>query len=368
MRVNFMNLDRQNVPLTGEFQNALQEIIAHGRLVGGPELLAFEKAFAQYHDAQYCVGTSNGTTALQLGMAACGIGPGDEVITVPNTFIATVEAIAHCGAKPVLVDVDSNSLEMDPDKIEAAITTRTKAVLPVHLFGCPAPMKEICSIAEKHDLMVFEDAAQAHGAFIDGKKIGNSGQFAGFSFYPGKNLGALGDGGAVLVNDERIYKRMLMLRDHGSDKKYEHKLVGYNFRMDTFTAAALNIKLKHLDEWTEIRRKRADLYRRELDDSGIMFQVVPSNVKHAYHIFLVMSDRRDELIRHLNENGIGTNIHYPIPVHLQPAFEYLGYQKGDFPVAEKAAKQIVSLPMCANITEEEVQYVAETIKSMGLNT
>ncbi|HUU28410.1 MAG TPA: DegT/DnrJ/EryC1/StrS family aminotransferase [archaeon] len=362
MKIPFMNLKRQNDALAAEYKAALGRVLEHGRFILGPEVTRFEEEFAAYQGVSYCLGTSSGTTALHLALVACGIGPGDEVITVPNSFAATAEAIAHCGAKPVFVDLNQQTYLMKPELIEPAVTPKTRAILPVHLYGCPAQMDKIMEIARRHGLTVIEDAAQAHGAALGGRRVGGFGRAAAFSFFPGKNLGALGDAGAVVTNDSGLYEKMRLLRDHGSPRKYYHELVGFNYRMDTFTGAVLSIKLGRLEHWTTLRCERAGLYLKELESSGLQLPVVPPGVKHVFHVFVIQSSQRDRLIEFLRSRGIQTNIHYPVPIHLQPAFADLGYGRGDFPVAEEAAGKILSLPLCADITEDEVRLVCDTIR------
>jgi len=362
MKVPFMNLARQNQALKSQYLQAFERVVDSGGFILGAEVKKFEQEFAGYQGTRYCLGTSSGTTALHLALAACGIGPGDEVITVTNTFIATVEAIVHSGARPVLVDMDPDTYLLDPGRLEAAVTSRTRAIIPVHLYGAPAPMDEILKVTDRNGLAVIEDAAQAHGTEYKGRRVGGFGRAAAFSFYPGKNLGALGDAGAVTTNDTGLYEKMLLLRDHGSAKKYYHDYVGFNYRMDALKGALLSIKLGCLDRWNDIRRDRAALYRRRLAGAGLMLPVEPAGARHVYHLFVVQVPERERLIGLLSERGVATGIHYPIPVHRQKAFEYLGYGPGSFPAAEQAAPRILSLPLCADITEEEVEYVCESLK------
>jgi len=361
MSIPFMNLKRQNAALREELLTAAGRVIDHGAFIQGPEVKAFEAAYAAFQGTAHCVACSNGTSALHLALAAAGVGPGDEVITVPNSFVATAEAVLHCGARPVFVDVQPDTLLMDPLRVEAAITPRTRALLPVHLYGCLAPMDELCAIARKHNLLVLEDAAQAQGAELHGKRAGSFGLAAGFSFYPGKNLGALGDAGAVVTSDEALAERMRLLRNHGAVQKYWHEIPGYNYRMDSLTAAFLSVKLPHLERWTETRRARAALYAQELAGSGLVLPVEPSGARHVWYVYAVRTGRRDELAAYLKERGIDTVIHYPLPIHLQKAFTFLGYGPGDFPVAERSAQQVLSLPLCADITEDEVRQVCAAV-------
>lgn len=362
MAIPFMNLKRQNEALKQEFIDAMDRVIMHGGFILGPEVKQFEEAFASFHGVGYCLGLSSGTTALHITLHACGIGPGDEVIVPVNTFIATAEAVVHCGARPVFVDITAETGLIDPSTLEQALTPNTRAIIPVHLYGAPAPMGEICRFAEKHALTVIEDAAQAHGAELNGRRVGGFGKAAAFSFYPGKNLGALGDGGAVVTNDPELYEKMRLLRDHGAPRKYYHDIVGFNYRMDTITGAVLGIKLRHLERWTEARRSTARLYREFLADTPIGLPVEPMDSRCVYHLFVVRTRERDKLIEFLNDQGIGTNIHYPVPLHLQKAFAGLGYAPGSFPAAEDVASRIVSLPMCADITPEEVETVCSAVR------
>ena len=290
------------------------------------------------------------------------MGAGDEVITVANTFVATVEAIVHCGARPVLVDIDPATCLIDLAGIERAVTSRTKAIVPVHLYGAPAPLQEIMEIAGRHGLAVVEDAAQAHGAALDGRRTGTWGRAAAFSFYPGKNLGALGDGGAVVTADPELHEKMKLLRNHGSARKYYYDLVGYNYRMDTLTGALLGIKLPHLERWTENRRRRVALYRELLAGSEARPLEEPAGSHHVYHLFVVRVPGRDRVMKFLAGRGVQTNIHYPLPVHQQKGYAWLGYGSGAFPESEKASAEILSLPLCAHIKEAEVEYVCEQLK------
>jgi dTDP-4-amino-4,6-dideoxygalactose transaminase len=295
-----------------------------------------------------------------LALRAYEIGPGDEVITAANSFIASALAISHAGATPVLVDVDADTYTMDVAAIERAITSRTKAIIPVHLYGHPADMDPIVQLAQRHGLVVIEDACQAHGARYKGKRAGSLGHAAAFSFYPGKNLGGYGDGGVVVTSDHAVAKRLEMLRNYGQKEKYQHMFRGYNRRLDTLQAAVLRIKLKHLEEWNDARRQHAKSYRRLLQQSGI---VVPQAMAHAesvWHLYVIRVDQRDALKEHLSSRGISVGIHYPIPIHLQPAYRDLGYRQGDFPVTEEYARRILSLPMYAELTPEIVARVAET--------
>ena len=365
MQIPFMNIKRQNDPLRPEYEKAFSRVMDHGRFILGPEVRKFEENFAAAHGAKYCAGTSSGTTALHLALASAGVAAGDEVITAVNTFAATAESICHCGAVPVFVDMHPDTYTLDISKIESAVTPKTKAIIPVHLYGCPADMDPILDIARKHSLIVIEDAAQAHLATYKGHSIGSlASAAAAFSFFPGKNLGALGDGGAVTTNDSTLYETILKLRAHGSPRKYYHDLVGYNYRMDSFTGAVLDIKLAHLENWTEIRRKNAAQYRALLDGLPLKLPYVPDYAGHSFHLFVVQTDDRERLAVVLKEKGVETNVHYPLPLHLQKAFACLGYREGEFPVCESAAEKILSLPLCAHISGEEIAYVAKCLREV----
>jgi dTDP-4-amino-4,6-dideoxygalactose transaminase len=365
MNVPFLDLKSQYLSIKNEIHEALDGVLEKTAFAGGPFVAQFEKEFAAFCGTQQAVGVGNGTDALWMALLALGVGPGDEVITVPDTFIATAEAISYCGATPVFVDVDEKSYNMDPHLLEAAITPKTKAVIPVHLFGQMSDMDPIMEIAQKHSLFVLEDASQAHGARYKGKPAGSIGDAGCFSFYPGKNLGAYGEAGAVVTNDTALADRMRMYRDHGSPKKYYHKVLGWNARMDGFQGAVLSVKLKYLPQWNESRRKNAAIYNQLFAGFGSV--VTPTEMdygKHVYHVYALRVKNRDGLISALAEKGIGTNIHYPVPVHLQDAYSFLGLKKGSFPVAEQCAAEFVSLPMFAELTGEQIQYVADAVKTL----
>ncbi|NIO20787.1 MAG: aminotransferase class I/II-fold pyridoxal phosphate-dependent enzyme, partial [Candidatus Aenigmarchaeota archaeon] len=313
----------------------------------------------------FAAGVGSGTEALWLALLALGIGPGDEVITAPNTFIATAEAISFCGARPVFVDIDEETHNITPALIEAAVTDKTAAIIPVHLFGQCADMDPILKIARKHGLFVVEDAAQAHGAEYKGKKAGSMGDAGCFSFYPGKNLGAYGEAGAVVTNDPEIDQKVRMLRDHGQAKKFDHALIGWNSRMDGFQGAILSVKLKYLDEWNEARRGNAKLYDKLL--SGIDGIITPQEAefnRHVYHLYAIRAKLRDALMKSLAEKEIFCGIHYPVPVHLQKSYEFLGYKKGDFPVAELYAEEYISLPMFPELSKDQIDYVSREISKL----
>jgi dTDP-4-amino-4,6-dideoxygalactose transaminase len=363
MRIPFVDLKEQYREIKTELQEAIEGVLEKGIFVGGEEVEWFEEEFAQYCGVRFAVGVGSGTEALHLALLACGVGKGHEVITVPNTFIATTEAITLTGARPVFVDIDPATYTMDTDQIESAITERTKAIIPVHLYGLPADMVPILAIAERHKLLVVEDAAQAHGALYKGKKVGGFGTVACFSFYPTKNLGAYGEGGAVVTNHEEIAQRVMMLRDHGSRQKYSHEIEGMNSRLDTLQAAILRVKQRHLDRWNQQRRERAALYDVLLQDAeGVMRPTVREGCTHVYHLYAIRSTERDRLREHLRSTGIVTGIHYPVPLYLQPAYGYLGVGEGTCPVTERVATEILSLPMYPELRREDVETVAREIK------
>lgn len=363
MNVPFLDLKAQLPNIRSEIENRFAKIIDNTAFVCGEEVQEFEETFSKLHGVKYTTGLSSGTDGNHLAMLCSEVGKGDEIIVPVNTFIATAEAISHSGATPVFVDVDEKTFNIDVNKIEEKITPYTKAINAVHLFGQPADLKPIKEIAEKNNLFVIEDAAQAHLAEYYHKRVGGIGHIASWSFYPGKNLGAWGEAGAVTTNNEEMYIKAKKLCDHGSEKKYYHDLIGYNYRMSELQAAVLNVKMKHIEKWTEMRRTDAERYNIRL---GEIEQVItPSElagVKHVYHLYVVRVKDRDKLQMFLIENGIGTGLHYPIPLHITQAYAYLGYKKGDFPVAEKLANEILSLPMYPELTEEQIDYVCEKIK------
>lgn len=361
MKVPFADLQALHAPLRAEFNEVFQRVLDNNSFILGAEVQKFEQAFADYIGVAQCVGVSNGTVALQLALLALEVGPGDEVILPVNTFIATAEAVSAVGARPVFVDVDPLYYNMTREVAEKAITSKTKAIIPVHLYGQTADMDPLLDLAQKHQVFLIEDAAQAHGAEYKGRKAGSMGVMSCFSFYPGKNLGALGEGGAVLCNDPEYAKRLRMLRDHGSIKKYEHAFAGYNYRLEGMQGGFLAVKLPHLDNGNRGRREAAAMYSQFLTPSGITAPAVMPAAKHIYHLYVVQSDDRDALKQHLADQGIETGLHYPVPLHLQEAYAHLGYARGDFPVAESLAKRILSLPMFPTINREQVEYVCSAI-------
>ncbi|MCX8067101.1 MAG: DegT/DnrJ/EryC1/StrS family aminotransferase [Anaerolineae bacterium] len=359
------DLTRQYVSLKEEIDAAIARVLARGRFILGEEVTAFEQEFAAACGVAHAVGVASGTDALYLALRACGIGPGDEVITVSHTAVATVAAIELAGARPVLVDVDPRRYTMDPAKVEERITPRTRALLPVHLYGCPADMAPLLEIARRYGLFLIEDCAQAHGAYYRGRPVGSWGDIAAFSFYPTKNLGAFGDGGAVVTNDSTLARRVQLLREYGWARRYVSHIRGTNSRLDEIQAAVLRVKLRHLEAWNERRRQIAALYSEYLAEAtrwGLVLPGEPENAHHVYHLYVVRHPQRDALQAFLRERGIGTLVHYPVPVHLQPAYADLGYREGSLPVSEALAREVLSLPMYPELTDEEVQRVAEAVR------
>jgi len=359
MSVPFLDLHAQYKSIKSEIDPAIQSVIDSSAFALGPAVKQFEEDFASYCETKHCTGVGSGTAALVLALRACNIGPGDEVITVANTFFATAEAISLVGAEVVLVDCNEEDALIDVTKIEDVVTDKTKAIIPVHLYGQMADMDAVMKIAKAHNLIVIEDAAQAHGARRNGKRAGSVGHIACFSFYPGKNLGAYGEAGAVTTNDAETYKRVCMLRDHGMAQKYHHDVIGFNARMDGIQGAVLGVKLKHLEEWNTKRRAHAALYTEKL--SGVELFTTHKDCEHVYHLFVIRTENRDELQKKLGEKGIASGIHYPIPVHLQKAYTGGKWSTGDFPVAEKLAEEILSLPMFAELTDEQIEEVCNAI-------
>lgn len=354
MNIPLVDLKAQYKRYKSEINDAIQRVIENTSFILGPEVTAFEIEFANFCEAKYAVGVSSGTDALHLALRACGVKAGDEVITSPFTFIATAEAISMCGARPVFVDIDAKTYNLDPRCIEAAITTHTRAIMPVHLYGQPADMDAICDIAQKYQLRVVEDAAQAHGARYKGKRVGTLADVAGFSFYPGKNLGAYGDAGAVVTNDEEIANNVRLLRDHGRRNKYEHLVEGFGNRLDAIQAAILRAKLPHLETWNSQRRYLAIQYHSLFKARQKKLPFVPEWAEPAWHLYVIRVGRnREHLQECLKAAGISTGIHYPTPLHLQKAYSYLGYKRGDFPTAEEASQRVLSLPMYPELEFEE---------------
>ena len=361
--IPFLNLNAQFVSIREELLSAVTETLESTQFTLGPRVKAFEDAFASYCGASHAIGMNSGTSALHLALAAAGIGPGDEVITSPMTFLATTAAILYAGATPVFVDIDPESRNMDPAKIEAAVTPRTKALLPVHLYGQMADMRQICAIAEKYGLLVIEDAAQAHGAEWDGKRAGSWGHMACFSFYPGKNLGACGEAGAVVTSDEALAARLRSLRDWGQEGRYNHVLPGFNARMESVQGAALEVKLRHLEGWNERRRQVAAIYAEKLGGiPGLGLPREAPEARHVYHIYAVRVIDRLGLQRRLTEKGIGTGIHYPQAIHELACYKTMPFAQGNWPQAEKCAAEVLSLPMCPMLTDKEALEVCACVQ------
>jgi dTDP-4-amino-4,6-dideoxygalactose transaminase len=357
-----VDLKAQYLTLGREIDAAMRGVIDRSDFVSGLDVVLFEKEFARYLGCAEVVGVASGTAALHLALVACGIRPGDEVTTTAHTFAATAEAIVHAGARPVFVDIDESTYLMDPNRVEDAITPKTRAILPVHLYGQPCDIDALRDIASRHGLWLVEDAAQAHGARFKGKACGTLGHVACFSFYPGKNLGAYGDGGAVCTNDRALAARVRQLHDHGRSGKYEHELIGFGERLDTIQAAILRVKLRRLDEWNRRRREHAEAYRILLE--GLVgLPLERKEVQHVYHLFVIRTTARDALLEHLRSQGISAGIHYPIPLHKQAAFRNAGFSGVPLPVTERVVGEILSLPMYPELREAEISYVAEGIRS-----
>jgi dTDP-4-amino-4,6-dideoxygalactose transaminase len=360
--IPLVDLKAQYAALRPEIDAAIARVIANTSFIMGPEVRAFEEAFAAYCQTRYAVGISSGTAAIELTLRALGVGPGDQVITTPFTFIATAEAISATGATPVFADIDPATYNLDPDAVEAAITPHTRALLPVHLYGQPANMNALAAIAQRHNLWLIEDAAQAHGAEVHGRRVGSLGHAACFSFYPGKNLGCYGDGGAVTTDDEALAGRLRKLRDHGRSSKYVHDELGYGHRLDALQAAILAAKLPHLDAANAARRRLAARYDQLLAGADLVLPHVPEGVTPVWHLFVVRSPRRDALLASLREQGIEAGIHYPLPLHMQPAYRLLGLGSGCFPAAEAAALQVLSLPLFPEMTDEQQERVTAAVR------
>lgn len=363
VKIPFVDLEAQYHSIAEEVDSAIADVLSNADFILGEAVNAFEDDFAQYCGVRFAVGVDCGTSAIELALRACDIGPGDEVITAANTFIATAFAVSYTGATPVLVDVDPRTYTIDVSLLKRAITDQTRAIIPVHLYGQPADMDPIMEIAGKYGLVVIEDACQAHGARYKGHRAGSIGDAAAFSFYPSKNLGAYGDGGMVVTDDAAIAQRVRMLRNYGRTDKYRHDSMGYNRRLDTLQAAILKVKLRHLDEWIAARQAHAQQYSRLLAQNGVVTPVVAINRDHTYHLYVIRCPDRDGLRAHLHEQGIATGIHYPVPIHLQKAYESLGYRVGAFPTTEQYATEILSLPMYPELRPEQISHVTEQITS-----
>jgi len=363
--IAFVDLKAQYATIRTEVGEAIARVLDSCEFTLGSEVAAFEHEFAAYCQAEHGIGVNTGTSALHLALLAAGVGPGDEVVTTPFTFVATVSAICYTGAKPVFVDIDPRSFTIDGNAIEAAISDRTKAIIPVHLYGQPADMAPIMATARRQGLVVIEDACQAHGAEYAGRRTGSLGDLACFSFYPGKNLGAYGEGGMVVTGNAEYARTIRMLRDWGAERKYHHVLKGYNYRLEGIQGAVLRVKLRHLDRWTQARRTAADWYRGLLDGSGVQLPDEMSYARHVYHVYAIRSPRRQAWQELLLAQGIQTGIHYPVPVHLQPAFADLGYRAGSFPHAEKAADEVLSLPMYPELAFDQCEIVSRAVRKLA---
>ena len=362
VQVPFLDLKAHHDPIREEVMAALNEVIDANAFAGGKFVAKFEEEYARFCESKFCIGVGNGTDSLWFSLLALGIGSGDEVITPPMTFMATAEAITYAGAKPVFVDIDPKTYTLDVTQIEAAITPRTKAILPVHLFGQSADMDPILALAKKHKLVVVEDAAQAQGTLYKGRKAGSIGQAGSFSFYPGKNLGAWGEAGAVTTNDPALRDALQMFREHGQKKKYYHDVVGWNGRMDGLQGAVLSVKLKYLDKANDGRRRAAARYNQLLAGTpGVILPVEADYGRHIYHVYAVRVEQRDTILTKLGERGIGAGIHYPVPVHLQNAYANLGYKRGDFPVSEACGNSFLSLPMYPELTDQQIDAVVREL-------
>lgn len=368
MNIPLVDLQCQYESIKDQIDQAISEVISKAAFIGGSYVQSFESAFAKFCNVRHCIGVGNGTDALFIALKTLGIGEGDEVITVANSFIATSEAVTQTGAKVVFVDIDPKTYNIDTNKIEEKITSRTKAIIPVHLYGQPAEMDPILALAKKHHLKIVEDAAQAHGAAYKGKTIGSIGDMACFSFYPGKNLGAYGDAGAIVTSDDALAKKARMFANHGRIDKYDHEIEGCNSRLDGLQAAVLGVKIKHLPAWSEARRKNAYLYNEHLKEAGLILPVEIANVEAVYHLYIVRTkkDLRQKLQDHLKSKGISTGIHYPISLPNLKAYSYLKHNKNDFPEATRASEEILSLPMYPELREAQVQFIANAIKELGL--
>ncbi|MBA4548167.1 DegT/DnrJ/EryC1/StrS family aminotransferase [Thermoactinomyces intermedius] len=366
-KIPLLDLTAQLQPIREEVLQAVERVIDSGQYIMGPEVKAFEKEVAQYLGVKHAIGVGNGTDALLLALDAAGIKAGDEVITTPFTFFATAETISQVGATPVFVDIDPKTYNIDVNQIKEKINEKTKAIIPVHIFGQPANMEEIMALAEEHQLFVLEDAAQGMGSEYKGRKIGNWGHAATFSFFPTKNLGGYGDGGMVVTNDDQLAEKIRILRVHGSNPKYYHSMIGYNSRLDALQAAVLRIKLRHLDAWNDGRRKKAALYNELLKDTPVVTPYEAEDRKHIYHLYIIQAEDRDELMAHLKEQGISCGVYYPVPLHQQEVYKDLGYEEGSLPVSEYMAKRTFALPLYAELEDEDIRLIANTIKSYYAN-
>jgi dTDP-4-amino-4,6-dideoxygalactose transaminase len=362
-KISLLDLKAQLETIRGEVLEAVEKVLDSGQYIMGPEVKAFEEEVAKYVGVKHAIGVGNGTDALLLALDAAGIGAGDEVITTPFTFFATAEVVSRLGATPVFVDIDPKTYNIDVDQIKAKINEKTKAIIPVHIFGQPANMDEVMELAEKYNLFVLEDAAQAMGSEYKGRKIGSLGHAATYSFFPTKNLGGYGDGGMVVTNDDELASKIRILRVHGSNPKYYHSMIGYNSRLDAIQAAILRIKLRHLDEWNNARRQKAALYNELLKDTPLVTPYEAEDRKHIYHLYIVQAEDRDDLMAYLKEKGISTGVYYPVPLHRQEVYQSLGYAEGSIPNAEYMAKRTFALPLYAELEDETIHAIVDTIKT-----
>jgi dTDP-4-amino-4,6-dideoxygalactose transaminase len=357
-QVPYFDLPAQMAEVRLDIEAAIARVLDDCRFCLGPEVEAFEREFAAFIDAPHAVGFNSGTSALHIALKLLEVGPGDEVITTPFTFVATSWAISYVGARPVYVDIDAETMNLDPARVEEAITPATKLILPVHLFGLPCDLNPLLDLCRKHRLRLVEDAAQAHGAVYRGRKVGTFSEMAAFSFYPGKNLGACGEAGALVMKDATLAARARSLREHGSKERYHHEEIGFNYRMEGIQGAVLRVKLKQLEKWNAARRKIAALYTKNLRETPLRLPVEPAPCQSAWHLYVARHPRRDELKQFLEQNGIGCALHYPLPLHLQECYRSLGYGEGSFPVAERAARECLSLPIFPGLSQEDVEFVA----------
>lgn len=366
-KIPLLDLQAQLATIREEVRAAVDRVLDGGQYIMGPEVKSFEEEVAQYVGVKHAIGVANGTDALLLALDAAGIGPGDEVITTPFTFFASAEVVSRLGATPVFVDIDPKTYNINVEKIEEKITEKTKAIIPVHIFGQPVNMDEIMELAKKYHLFVLEDAAQAMGSEYKGKKIGNLGHAATYSFFPTKNLGGYGDGGMIVTNDDELAQKVRILRVHGSNPKYYHSMIGYNSRLDALQAAILRIKLRYLDQWNEGRRQKAALYNELLADTPLVTPYHAPDRKHIYHLYIVQAEERDGLMQYLKENGIASGVYYPVPLHQQEVYQSLGYAEGSLPVSEYMAKRTFALPLYAELEDETIHQIADTIKAYYRN-
>lgn len=362
-QIPLIDLKAQFATIREEIIESVTNVLESGTYIMGPEVKQLEQEIADFVGVKHAIGVANGTDALLLALDAAGIGPGDEVITTPFTFFATAEVVSQLGATPVFVDIDPKTYNIDVEQIRSKINNKTKAIIPVHIFGQPAEMDEIMKIAEEHNLFVLEDGAQAIDAEYKGKKVGNLGTAGTFSFFPTKNLGGYGDGGMLVTNDDAIAEKVRILRVHGSNPKYYHSMIGYNSRLDPVQAAALRVKLRHLRSWNDARREKAAIYDELLKDTPVVTPYHAQDRRHVYHLYILQSEEREELMKHLKENGIACGVYYPVPLHQQEVYQSLGYEEGSLPIAEKMAKRTFAIPLYAELSREDQEYIANTIRN-----